>query len=84
MSVLGFLLNKPVVEMTPEQKISQMQINEMKRLRRRESTDRLRTQLGFVFKHITPKGVKDPNKMVRNIHLYAPPRDGKKHVTRLY
>ena len=67
-------------ELTREQKISQMQIDEMKRLRRKESTEKARKAVGFIFKNITPKGIRNPNDMVRNAHLYV----GGRGKTRLY
>lgn len=84
MKILDKLLNRPTIEMTPEQKLTQVQIDEIKRLRRKETTDRLRSQMGFVFKSAMPHGIRNPDSLITNMHLYAPPRDGKKHTTRLF
>ena len=82
MKLLDFLLNKPTVEMTPEQRLTQAQIDEMKRLRKKETMAQIRSQMSTVFKHITPKGIKHPDSLVRNAHLYRPTKG--KHITRLY
>ena len=62
--------------------ITQAQIDEMKRLRKKETMAQIRSQMSTVFKHITPKGIKHPDSLVRNSHLYRPTKG--KHITRLY
>jgi len=58
--------------LTPEQEVTERQIRELKRLRRVERNDRLREQLGWVFKNSFPKGIRHPDSTVKNIHLYVP------------
>jgi len=69
MSILGFLSGKHI-EMTPEQKITQAQIDQLRRLERGRKTEKLRGQLGWVFKGVIPKGIRNPDSLIVNKHLY--------------
>lgn len=53
--------------------------------RKRERRDRRNEQLGKVFKafgRALPRGIKHPDSMITNMHLYRPTKG--KHKTRLF
>lgn len=62
---------KEKVEMTPEMRLAEMQIRELRRLRRQESMDRMASGMGKALNKITPKGIRHPDSLVRNAHLYG-------------
>lgn len=85
MTFLDKLLNRQdTVEMTPEQAVTQAQIDQLKDLQRaREKAERQaqikewQGKFKWVFKKSVPKGIRDPNALVVNPHLYLPNKTGK-------
>jgi len=64
-------------ELTPEQRVTQRQISELKKLRRQEQMAKVQKDLGFLFRHSFPKGIRHPDSLVGNRHLYIPRRKGR-------
>lgn len=79
MSILDKLLHpeKQDLQMTPEQKVTQAQIDQLEALEKarekaakQENLKVWQHRFQSVFKGVMPKGIRDPNSMVTNKHLY--------------
>ena len=60
--------------------LAEEQISELRRLRRKERLDKTREKLGWVLKNITPRGIRHPDSLVGNLHLYIPGRRGRTKI----
>ena len=62
---------KEKVEMTPEMMMMREQIRELRKERRQRSMDKMADGMGKAMSKMVPKGIKHPDSLVRNSHLYT-------------